>query len=47
MLSCLCGMRSGHARWHGRAIVLALCPDCLQTSVAQGIARTVEDGNSH
>ena len=20
------GMRSGHARWHGRAIVLALCP---------------------
>ena len=36
----------------GRAIVLAVsgfkeCVDRLQTSVAQGIARTVGDGSSH
>ena len=47
------GMRSGHARWHGRAIVLALCPGSKNVWIAyrhqllQGIARTVEDGNSH
>ena len=46
------GMRSGHARWHGRGIVLALCPgsknvDRLQAPIAQGVARTVADGNSH
>ena len=41
------GMRSGHARWHGRAFVLALCPGSKNVWIAQGIARTIKDGNSH
>ena len=28
------GMRSGHARWHGRAIVLALCPGSKNVWIA-------------
>ena len=28
------GMRHGHARWHGRAVVLALCPDSKNVWVA-------------
>ena len=35
-------MRSGHARWHGRAGSVSgfkECVDHLQTSVAQGVAR--------
>ena len=30
------GMRFGHARWHGRAIVLALCPGSKNVWIAYG-----------
>ena len=46
------GMRSGHARWHGRAIVLSVsgfkeCVGDIQTSVSHGVSGTVAHGTSH
>ena len=47
------GMRHGHARWHGQAVVLALSPEikervgCVQTSVVQGVTGTVANGHNH
>ena len=48
------GMKHGHARWHGRAVTLALCSlvprMCgwqYRTSVTQGVTGTVAHGHSH
>ena len=41
------GMRHGHARWHGRAVVLALCLGSQMTSIAQGVTGTVANALDH
>ena len=46
------GMRLGHARWHGRAVVLALCPGSKNVWVAYRhhllkVSKEVENSHNH
>ena len=43
------GMRHEHARWHGRAVVLALCPGSKNVWIAHRhqLHKVSQDGNDH